>query len=652
MKFNYFKDKLPIGDIICTSCRIELANICDSYDKTMNLCVNPFESDEHIIGKDGRKVTSEFISQHPNFANRLVIDRIICNKCRMKVIRKRTPVNQKTDEHQQSKTNRCISVENEPSTLIKEDPFVSTNASAVAPNVDIDGDDPCSELLYSSSESSYDCESEEEIDDDIRKLSQIDDALKGINQIATVLKIPCVTSDSNFSEVYNQCTIELKKRFEILSKRKLICSPKNCDDCENLFHTAVSKFSSSDRRQKYTMLTTIPTSYSKNKIVKSVGCGKYIVTKAFQLREKEGPFSYPNMKRVAFNQVSEDLKQKVVNFYKSPSVSRIQPGRRESYLMKNKEGNKEPVAKQRLLLTLHELYNEFLDTHLNGEPKISLTSFYLLKPRECVWMTNKLYQQTCSCIIHENFNQLLVCFEKHIDLKWVLENIPCNVENESCMLGLCSLCPKNLNKLFGELIDADNLTFYQWKQTDRVEMLKITETVDEFETRVLDIIPSLLKHHFIVRKQNAFIEKWKLEAKSKPGEALVKVDFAMNHNFVYQNEAQSAHWNRRQATLHPFHVTFFCTKEQKLRSHTFVAISDHLQHNTITFYAFQCQFVKLMKNKFPQINKLVYVSDGSSAQYKNRFNVTNLLNHKNDFGLDADWEFFPTAHGKSKSSCS
>lgn len=46
------------------------------------------------------------------------------------------------------------------------------------------------------------------------------------------------------------------------------------------------------------------------------------------------------------------------------------------------------------------------------------------------------------------------------------------------------------------------------------------------------------------------------------------------------------------------------------------------------------------------MNRIRYVSDGSSAQYKIFKNIANLLNHEKDFGLPATLEYFPTAHGK------
>lgn len=63
-----------------------------------------------------------------------------------------------------------------------------------------------------------------------------------------------------------------------------------------------------------------------------------MVKRAFELREQEGPFSYPKRKRVPVNQVNDELKSKVIAFYKDPNFSRILPGRRESYIVKSQEG--------------------------------------------------------------------------------------------------------------------------------------------------------------------------------------------------------------------------------------------------------------------------------------------------------------------------
>ena len=39
--------------------------------------------------------------------------------------------------------------------------------------------------------------------------------------------------------------------------------------------------------------------------------------------------------------------------------------------------------------------------------------------------------------------------------------------------------------------------------------------------------------------------------------------------------------------------------------------------------------------------------DGCAGQYKNKNNFINLCHHKEDFAVDAEWNFFATSHGKS-----
>ena len=54
-----------------------------------------------------------------------------------------------------------------------------------------------------------------------------------------------------------------------------------------------------------------------------------------------------------------------------------------------------------------------------------------------------------------------------------------------------------------------------------------------------------------------------------------------------------------------------------------------------------------LKDKFPSIRKVHYFTDGCAGQYKNKNNFINLCHHKEDFAVDAEWNFFATSHGKS-----
>ena len=44
--------------------------------------------------------------------------------------------------------------------------------------------------------------------------------------------------------------------------------------------------------------------------------------------------------------------------------------------------------------------------------------------------------------------------------------------------------------------------------------------------------------------------------------------------------------------------------------------------------------------------QVCYWSDGAGSQFKNRFNLSNAVFHHADFGIEATWNLFKTAHGK------
>lgn len=121
-------------------------------------------------------------------------------------------------------------------------------------------------------------------------------------------------------------------------------------------------------------------------------------------------------------------------------------------------------------------------------------------------------------------------------------------------------------------------------------------------------------------------------------------DFSENFFCVVQDEIQTYHWSGVQCTLHPFVV--YWRKDGEIQVQSFCFISDCLDHNTTAFYAFQKVLIEKMKSDHPSISKLIYFSDVSAAQYKNRKNFINLSHHEQDFGIKAEWHFFATSHGK------
>ena len=123
-------------------------------------------------------------------------------------------------------------------------------------------------------------------------------------------------------------------------------------------------------------------------------------------------------------------------------------------------------------------------------------------------------------------------------------------------------------------------------------------------------------------------------------------DFAENYSFVIQDAIYGLHWNNRQATIHPF-VCYHLDEEGELQVSNFVIISDCMDHDNKTFFAFQEKLVQFLKEKVDGLSHIIYLTDGAPSQYKNRFGVINIRSHKTDFGVTAEHHFFCTAHGKS-----
>ena len=72
-----------------------------------------------------------------------------------------------------------------------------------------------------------------------------------------------------------------------------------------------------------------------------------------------------------------------------------------------------------------------------------------------------------------------------------------------------------------------------------------------------------------------------------------------------------------------------------------------MRHNTKTVHAFTCKVMSDIKENLHAITKVLYFNDWPASQYKNFKNFVNLCYHEIDHGIQAQWHFFATSHGKS-----
>lgn len=111
---------------------------------------------------------------------------------------------------------------------------------------------------------------------------------------------------------------------------------------------------------------------------------------------------------------------------------------------------------------------------------------------------------------------------------------------------------------------------------------------------------------------------------------------------------QGFHWNNKQATVHPFSVHYWNADEEVIDYKTYCVISDEMTHDADTFHVFRSAVLpEIIRGLRPFVfKKVIYISDGCGGQYKNFKNFSNLMLHEADFGLEAEWHFTATTHGK------
>ena len=128
-------------------------------------------------------------------------------------------------------------------------------------------------------------------------------------------------------------------------------------------------------------------------------------------------------------------------------------------------------------------------------------------------------------------------------------------------------------------------------------------------------------------------------------EAVIQLDFSENFSFVVQDEIQSYHWENIQCTLHP--IVTYMKKDDQTVSDSACILSDHKSHSTAAVHYFLSVYMPYLITKCPSLEKVHYFTDGCGGQYKNKYNLTNLCFHKQDFKIQAEWIFFATTHGRS-----
>ncbi|KAG1656070.1 ARL14 effector protein [Nymphon striatum] len=422
---------------------------------------------------------------------------------------------------------------------------------------------------------------------------------------------------------------------------------KNCNDLDNMVYELKEKCAISPRTMQLQILTLAPPSWTKQKTMEIFEVTKHMVEQARKLKSEKGILAIPDYKKGKV--LSETVMQTVENFYQNDEISRLMPGKSDCVSVKI-GGEKKHVQKRLLLANIKEIYGEYKLKY--PEIRIGFSKFCELRPKWCITVGASGTHSVCVCTIHQNVKLLLAAIPKFdSDYKELLKLMMCDPLSRSCNLHLCDLCPGKqaictaveTHLKDHELEMEDDISYTQWVSTDRTQIESCFESVQDFIGEIGVQMETLRAHNFISKSQSSFLSLSKDNLKD--GEAIVLLNFAENYSFVVQDAVQGYYWDNSQATIHPF--TVYHKVEGSLKCTSLCVISDHMRHDTATVNAFLCEVVPFLKSVVINIQLIMYWSDGAASQYKNYKNLQNLLKHKEDFGITAEWHFFATAHGKS-----
>ena len=381
--------------------------------------------------------------------------------------------------------------------------------------------------------------------------------------------------------------------------------------------------------------------------VKHIGLGKMSVI-----------FFVTYYRYIHFSSAIIGVQDKVENYFLRDDVSRPFPGLKNKISIKLSNGVRQHFQKRLLLAPLETLHKQYIDMCQNEQDIISFTSFWKLRPRQCVYSDDSSAMNVCVCMIHENMKFMFDALNKtncfrdspmtsNLD-SFLINKILCKDSTDDCYLRSCEECnSKNIIDFVAEHLDKHNIEHIKycfWIISPRCEIINKEDNVNDFLENLQVQAEKFIVHKFTqVEQQTKFIRMRK-ESLVPQKELMCQMDFAENYSCVVQDAIQSHYFVRPQVTIHPFVI--FYNDESTLKVLNFVVIADIKKHNTISVYAFQKKLLFLLKNKFPELEKIIYLSDGCAEQYKNKSNFKNLCCHEKDFNIKAEWHFFPTSHGK------
>lgn len=422
----------------------------------------------------------------------------------------------------------------------------------------------------------------------------------------------------------------------------------------SLMQQVRNKLETANRKKTMKLLTLCPDAWSSTYAAQYFGVSRYSIVQARSIKLEKGILGSPTY--APRSHVKPEMLNIVEQFYCDDRFSRLMPGMHDKVSMRNGEYKQ----KRLVLCNLIELYAEFKKQHPDIAKNIGKSVFISLRPKWCVLAGSSGTHNVCVCVTHQNAKLILRALKLDPSLKEIIPIAVCDIKRRECMMGICDKCPSNdviTEKIIALLRDTRSdetveefssflektIEYKQWTSTDRDILSSKTGTVAEVIDLFVSNFKFVIKHDFIAKQQSEFIKEQKEKLTEK--KAIVLMDFSMNYTCVVQDAAQKYHWSKKGVTLHPV-VMYFKDSDGSVQEKSICFISEDVKHDVTQVRLYQEKTIAYIKEHHPEINEIIYVTDGCAGQYKNCTAFYNMCQQARKFNIKVTWCFCATSHGK------
>ena len=344
--------------------------------------------------------------------------------------------------------------------------------------------------------------------------------------------------------------------------------------------------------------------------------------------------------------LTDDEIQKVQDFYVRDDISRMLPGKKDYVSVKLADGKREHRQKRLLLFKIGEVHELFKE---ESNVQIGKSKFAELRPPQVI-PSSAFDQEVCICKYHENIDLLLQGLSRlgtsgSRSSEEAVAKTVCSLDSCKCIDRVCDSCgvTELTDHLFEDLDEDDSISYYQWQKVEGVVKKNLVDcTIAEAEEDLQAQLRPFSRHVYNIRRQ--FQELRHLKEQLSQDEIIIHEDFSENFQLKHQREIMESHRSNESVTVFTA-VVYYKDDNKDLKHLSYALISDEMSHDKRSVYVFNKALLDAVSREmsFKQVH---YWSDGAGSQFKNRFNLACGLYHPLDFGTQATWSFFETAHGK------